>query len=172
MNLESERLVIGNWSVDMAQALSEMSMNPENQRFMPDEVFETPDDARETIEALMEFAETGSGPQVFPIFLKNGEYIGHVEGVPLNDEATEWEIGYHIGPQYRGNGYAAEAVKLFTPFIMERYSLDKFWGICDSKNMASRSVLEKASFVFHEEKEALYHGAPAIIRRYIYTTHK
>lgn len=169
MNLCTERLIIGDWSIDMAAELSNMSINDANRRFMPDEVFETEYDARETIEALVEFARTGEGPQVHPVFLKSGEYIGHVEGVPLNDEATEWEIGYHIGESYRRNGYAPEAVKAFMPYIMERYSLDKLWGICDSKNAASRLVLEKSEFAFLEEKEALYHGSPAMVCRYVYT---
>ena len=51
--LETERLTITEFTPDMAQAVHENSLDEDNRRFVPDEVFETVDDAAETIEFLM-----------------------------------------------------------------------------------------------------------------------
>ena len=53
MRIETERLIITEFTPDMAQAVHENSLDEDNRRFVPDEVFETVDEARETIEFLM-----------------------------------------------------------------------------------------------------------------------
>lgn len=50
MRLETERLVITEFTTDMAQAVHENSLDEDTRRFLPDEVFETVEDALETIE--------------------------------------------------------------------------------------------------------------------------
>ena len=51
--IETERLIITEFTPDMAQAVHENSLDDDNRRFVPDEVFETVEDAAETIEFLM-----------------------------------------------------------------------------------------------------------------------
>lgn len=43
--LETERLIITEFTPDMAQAVHENSLDEDNRRFVPDEVFETVEDA-------------------------------------------------------------------------------------------------------------------------------
>ena len=50
MFIETERLIIKEFTADMAQAVHENSLDEDTRRFVPDEVFETVDDARETVE--------------------------------------------------------------------------------------------------------------------------
>ena len=53
MRIETERLIITEFTADMAQAVHENSLDEDNRRFVPDEVFETVEDAREAVEFLM-----------------------------------------------------------------------------------------------------------------------
>lgn len=143
MRIETERLIITEFTKDMAQVVHENSLDEDNRRFVPDEVFETVDEAMETIEFLMSRYESEDGPFVYPVLTKTGDNIGYVQLAPIEEG---WEIGYHIAKKYTGNGYATEAVRTFLPFIAGRKSLDSVYGICLKENMASVKVMEKCGF--------------------------
>ena len=93
--LGTERLTITKFTPDMAQAVHEYSLDEDNRRFVPDEVFETVEDAAETIEFLMSQYGGCEGPLVYPVLIKDKTNIGYVQAVPLGDGV--WEVGYHIG---------------------------------------------------------------------------
>jgi len=145
MKLETERLMITELTEDMIQAVHENSLDEDNRRFVPDEVFETYEDAQETVEFLMEQYGAFEGPLVYAVLTKaDGTCIGYVQFVPLDDDV--WEVGYHIGKQYTGKGYATEAVKAFLPAITAEAGVSEVWGICLQENAASLRVLEKCGF--------------------------
>ncbi len=59
-----------------------------------------------------------------PIFRKDGALIGQVHLCPLeNRDMPDWEVGYCIGPAFRGHGYAAEALQAFLPAICEQLQI-------------------------------------------------
>ena len=109
MRIETQRLTITRFTMDMAEAVHRNSLDEDNRRFVPDEVFETVEEAADTVEFLMGVYENGDGPLVYPVLLKDGTYIGYVQAVPFDDGT--WEIGYHIGENYTRKGYATEAVQ-------------------------------------------------------------
>ena len=49
-SLETERLIITEFTPDMAQAVHENSLDEDNRRFVPDEVFATVEAAADTID--------------------------------------------------------------------------------------------------------------------------
>ena len=150
MTIETERLIIKEFDLSMAKAVHENSLDDDNRKFVPDEVFETENDARETIEFLISQYVTEDGPLVYPVFTKRNENIGYVQLAPIEEG---WEIGYHIAKKHTGNGYATEAVSAFLPVIAEKKSLSEIYGICLKENIASVKVMEKCGF------ENLYIGA-------------
>lgn len=166
MNIKTERLEITEFTLDMAQTVCENSLDDDNRKFNPDEVFETVEDAKETIEFLMSVYENGDGPLVYPVLLSNGTNIGYVQAVPMDD--GKWEIGYHIAKKYTGNGYASEAVKAFLPIIMQKLSITEMLGICVAENVASIKVMENAGFVKEYQGMGLYQGVEREICRYAY----
>lgn len=166
MKIETQRLIITEFTPDMAPAVHENSLDEDTLRFVPDEVFDTVEEAAETIAFLMGQYAGREGPLVYPVLLKNGPYIGYVQSVPLGD--GEWEIGYHIGSRYTHQGYATEAVKAFLPAVMERLGLEEITGICMKENMASRRVMEKCGFQLLREGKGPYQGAEREICVYQY----
>lgn len=167
MKIETERLMITQFTMDMAEAVHVNSLDEDNRRFVPDEVFETVEEAADTVSFLMSVYENGDGPLVYPVLLKNGTYIGYVQAVPFDDGT--WEVGYHIGMNYTKQGYATEAVKAFLPVIMPRLGLDCIKGICLADNIASRKVMERCGFVKQFEGVGPYQGAERPICRYMFT---
>ena len=57
------------------------------------------------------------------------------------------EVGYIIGKQWKGNGYATEAVSLSVQWAFESIFLRRAYAYCFSWNDASVRVLEKAGFI-------------------------
>ena len=166
MKIETQRLIITRFTMDMAEAVHLNSLDEDNRRFVPDEVFETVEEAADTVEFLMGVYDNGDGPLVYPVLLKDGTYIGYVQAV-LFDDGT-WEIGYHIGENYTRKGYATEAVQAFLPVIMPKLGLERIKGICLADNKASVKVMERCGFVKEFEGVGPYQGAERPICRYYY----
>ena len=169
MNIKTERLVIAEFRRDMAMAVHKNSLDEDTRRFLPDEVFETVEDAEETIDFLMSQYGGTDGPLVYPVLLKDGTNIGYVQAVPIED--GDWEIGYHIGKAYTCKGYATEAVRAFLPVIMSDLGIKKISGICVKENIASCKVLEKIGFTLVYEGIGCYQGEEREIHKYILENH-
>ena len=166
MKIETARLTITKFDKSMVEAVHINSLDEDNRRFVPDEVFETIEDAAETVEFLMGVYEGGDGPLVYPVLLKDGTYIGYVQAVPFDDGT--WEIGYHIGGNYTKQGYATEAVNAFLPVIMEQIGIAQIAGICLAENKASVKVMERCGFTKLYEGVGNYQGQERLICRYVY----
>ena len=145
MKIETDRLLIREFTPDMAGDVCRNSLDDDNRRFVPDEVFETEEEARDAIAFLMSQYGKTEGPLTYPVFTKAGrENIGYVQMVPLGDGS--WEIGYHIAKGQTGKGYATEAVRAFLPVIAEAVGAGEIYGICLKENAASEHVLKKCGF--------------------------
>ena len=164
--IKTERLYITKFTLDMVEAVHLNSLDEDNKKFNPNEVFETAEDAQNIVEFLMSVYENGDGPLVYPVLLTDGTNIGYVQAVPMND--GKWEIGYHISKIYTGNGYATEAVNAFLPKIMKKLNIKEILGICVAENVASIKVLEKTGFKKEFEGIGLFQEEERKICKYIY----
>ena len=165
-SIETDRLVITQADESMAKSIHENSLDEDNRRFVPDEVFETMEQAQQIVQSILEWYTQDRAPLVYPVILKNGTNVGYVQAVPFGER--EWEIGYHIAKQYTGNGYATEAVRAFLPVIMGKLKINTMSGLCLQENAASRAVMEKCSFTLEYTGPGSYQGQSRPICRYSY----
>lgn len=163
MNIQTERLIITEFTMDMAEAVHKNSLDEDNRRFVPDEVFETPEEARETLEFLISRYGGSEGPYVYPVLLRDGTNVGYVQLAPMEEG---WEIGYHIAKDYTGRGIAAEVVGAFLPNIMKTVGIRRVEGVCLKDNRASCRVMEKCGFQKLFEGMGQYQGKERNICRY------
>lgn len=91
--IKTDRLLITELNESMIESVHLNSLDDDNRRFVPDEVFETIDIACEAVEWLISCYKCADGPFVYPMLLQNGENIGYVQAVKIKNG---WEIGYHI----------------------------------------------------------------------------
>ena len=166
MNIKTERLEITKFTLDMAEAVHINSLDEDNRKFNPNEVFETVEIAKDTVEFLMSVYESNDEPLVYPVLLKDGTNIGYVQAVPMDGE--KWEVGYHIVKAYAGKGYATEAVSAFLPVIMNKLGITEILGICVAENIASIKVLEKVGFTKEFEGMGTYQDEEREICKFIY----
>lgn len=102
----------------------------------------------------------------YTIALKDEAAVVGSIGCSYYDDLQEVGITYFIGAQYRGNGYAAEAVRAYADYFLHHYDVPKMIATVRAENTASWKVVEKAGFVLiekkwykdiNDEKEELYH---------------
>ena len=154
MIFKTERLVITKFNIDMAESVSKISLEEENILFMPDEVFETTNIAKDVINDLIECYDSKEGPFVYPILL-NDKHIGHVELVDIGDK---FEVGYHVSNKYKNLGYATEALKGAISYLFKRGFSEIIAGAFES-NTASIKVMKKAGMNKLEREEDIeYRG--------------
>ena len=161
--IKTQRLTIAEFDGSMAESVHLHSLDEDNRRFVPDEVFETVDDAREILSHIISWYGEKDAPLIYAILLNDGRHIGHVQAVPLSDG---WEIGYHVAKPFTGKGYATEAANAFLPQVMRRLGISRIFGVCHADNIASRRVLEKCGFRLEFEGVGAYHGAEGRVCRY------
>ncbi len=144
----------------MAQSVYENSQDDDIRRFVPDEVYDSVEEAREAIAFLMSRYESVDGPFVYPIITNDGnQNIGYVQLCKLElEEEGSWEIGYHIAKNFTGKGYATEAVKAFLPAMAKKLNIKEVYGICLAENTASVRVLEKCGFTQIYQGPGNYQG--------------
>lgn len=132
------------------------SLDEDNRRFVPDEVFETLEEAKEVVDNIIECYNSETGPFIYALIRKeDNANIGYVQLVNIE---SGWEIGYHVAKKYTGNGYASEAVTAYLEYLAQHTSIDKVFGIALSDNVASRRVLEKCGFELIFEGIGCYQG--------------
>ncbi|MBO4323114.1 MAG: GNAT family N-acetyltransferase [Clostridia bacterium] len=154
--VETERLLIAEMTLDMAMDVHINSLDEDTRKFVPDEVFETYEDARETVEFLTAQYASTDGPLVYALILKGDDKnVGYVQLVPIGE--GKWEIGYHVAKPYTCKGYATEAVKAFLPVIAKRVGINEVYGIRLPYNIASGRVLEKCGFETFFVGKGKYH---------------
>ena len=144
MNIKTERLLITKFTMDMAYDVHVNSLDDDNKKFVPDEVFETVEIAKDTLGYLISCYETNESPLVYPVLLEDNTNIGYVQVIDL--ENGSYEVGYHIAALYTNKGYATEALKAFLPVIMDKLGIKSILGVCVKENIASIKVLEKVGF--------------------------
>lgn len=165
MKWETERLLITEFTPDMAHDVHLNSLDEDTRRFVPDEVFETEEDAKETVDFLISCYGGEEGPFVYPVLSRDGANLGYVQLAPIDEG---WEIGYHIAKRYTGKGYASEAVSAFLPRIMEQVGAARVYGICIAENAASRRVMEKCGFGLVFEGPGQYQETEQLICQYVF----
>ncbi len=101
----------------------------------------------EMLNGCIENPEQWEWYAIWMIELKDGTHIGEMCFKGLDSDGVV-EIGYGIMEQYQDHGYATEAVKAISNWAFQEPKISSIEAEIDSKNIASKKVLEKCGFVF------------------------
>ena len=109
-------------------------------------------------------------PDVFAVRLKQtGRLIGLI--LFFGAEGASCEIGYGLGSDYWGHGYATEAVRRFLEYLFEEKGFTAVRASFFTGNTASRRVMEKSGMRYSHfsEKELVYLDIPRDLTYYSIT---
>ena len=153
---ESDRLLITKMNQSMCYDVHRNSLDENNRKFVPDEVFETLEEASDVVDFIIQSYDNKDGPFIYAVIRKEDKVnLGYVQLIKIEDG---WEIGYHIAKIFNGHGYATEAVNLFLDYLKNNTDLKEIIGIALASNKASRRVLEKCGFKLIFEGPGIYQG--------------
>ena len=148
--IETERLLLREYSRDDFDALYEIMSDPETMQHYP-----APFDKERTgrwIEWNLEnYSKLGFG--LWAVVLKEtGAFIGDC-GITLQDIDGERlpEIGYHIHKKYWRRGYAKEAAQAVRDWAFGHTDYPALYSYCKYTNEASYKTAEAIGMHFHKE---------------------
>lgn len=86
------------------------------------------------------------GNEHFGIFV--GDQLVGCGGIELGKwfEMKNMHVGYRIGADFRGKGYATDFLKTIVNYAFSKYDILRMWSKVYSYNPASAKVMEKAGF--------------------------
>ncbi|MFT8929792.1 MAG: GNAT family N-acetyltransferase [Sporolactobacillus sp.] len=154
MLVETERLIIRKLDSDDEALLYDYSREKTLRDELPDQVYDNLNEAHEVVEYLC--ANYNTTPQRYPLVygieLKHTKtLVGHVG---LSEIKAGIKIGYAVGMNYQGNGYATEAVGAFVKWAKENLGLNALYGIVKESNTGSQQVLLRNHFILQNEMYA------------------
>lgn len=145
--LETDRLVLRPYLQEDAPEVARLLNDPELARFLmviPHPFVEF--DARQLVKAAWRRITAGRGFDLLVTVKEMGDRpVGSV-GVGLHDEGERAELGFWVGREYWGRGYASEATRRMVDFAEERLGVRRFTGTATADNRASLAVLAKLGF--------------------------
>lgn len=163
--IEDNNLKIMKMDESMYEDVYHNSLDEDNRKYVPDEVFDSLEEAQEVVNHIIDSYDNKDGPFVYAVIRKkDAANIGCVQLVKIDEG---WEIGYHIASLYTKQGYATEAVTLFLEYIKNNTNIKEIYGVALSENVASKRVLEKCGFKLIFEGIGLYQGGERKIIRTI-----
>lgn len=145
--LETGRLLLRPYSHDDVPAIVRLLNDQEMARFLMVTPYPFVEfDARTLVKAAWRRMTGGRG---FDLLITTkgqaGQPIGSV-GIGLHDERTRAELGFWIGRDHWGRGYATEAARRMMEFAAGALQTSRFTGTVAIDNAASLSVLAKLGF--------------------------
>ncbi|MCT4356317.1 GNAT family N-acetyltransferase [Streptomyces sp. Je 1-79] len=157
------RLLLRRWTDDDLVPMAEINADPEVMRWIGDGSVRDLEQTAEDIERWEEeWDDEGFG--LFAVeLLGSGELIGFAGlSVPLflPELRHEVEIGWRLGRQFWGQGYASEAAHAVLEFALQDRGLDRVVGIAHISNEASENVMRKLGMTPERETDHPEFGVP------------
>ena len=118
-------------------------------RILRKDWFDSDEDALEWIRWANDKTDK-MNPHTFFVWLaQTNQLIGSVHFYAKPELDYEVELGYMITEEYRGKGYATEAVKAIIEYAFQQAGQEYLLALIDFDNSASRRVVEKLGFAYH-----------------------
>lgn len=133
--IETDRLLLRNFSKADSQALLEYLANPRVSCFLEDKVH--------TIEeAALKIQKRKKDDSFVAVCLKGSDYlIGEI--FYLKEDPDTYSIGWHFNAQYEGKGYASESVKTFLKYLFTQKGARRVYAYVEEDNYKSQKLCEK-----------------------------
>ncbi|MEO7222696.1 MAG: GNAT family N-acetyltransferase [Devosia sp.] len=161
MRLETDRLIIREWEPRDRDTYAAIVMDPVARRFY----FDIP--TREQVDAMLDrfiefYQRDGFG--FLPVERKSdGVFLGDVGlipiGMPLRGSPPV-EIGWFLGKQYWGQGYAPEAARAWIDYAFNELNLPEVVAWTTVTNLPSQRVMQKLGMRTSPEDDFIHPKAP------------
>ena len=146
-NLESDRLLLRQVTVDDVKEVFELRSNPETMKYIPRPLVTNYDEALAHIKMINDKIETNEGINWAVTLKGSDKLLGIVGHYRIQWHNFRSEIGYMFLPECHGKGIATEVIKLLIDYGFDEMNMHSLEAVIDPENFASARVLEKNGFV-------------------------
>ncbi|WP_102335239.1 GNAT family N-acetyltransferase [Salimicrobium jeotgali] len=150
---ETERLILRERTIEDLEDCLEMDCEEEVVKYIP-EVRELLNSQNKHIAFVKERIETkypnGLGYWTIESKVNNGEFIGWILLIPIDNVGPEIEIGWRLKRDYWGAGYATEAARAILTYAFDTVDLENVVADIHPSNRGSIRVAEKLVFTVED----------------------
>jgi RimJ/RimL family protein N-acetyltransferase len=151
--IHTERLIIRAFTIDDVPAIhAVLYSDPDAMHFIggPHSVERT----RQGIAGYIEHQRAAGYSFWAVIDRESGVLIGEAGLYPMNGVGPDIELGYALGREWWGRGYATEAAGAILNAAFETLSAPRVVAVAKRENTGSLHVLDKLGFRFEGERDA------------------
>jgi|MudIll2142460700_1097286.scaffolds.fasta_scaffold582228_2 ribosomal-protein-alanine N-acetyltransferase len=147
--IETAHLKLRPWSTDDVEDIWPIVSDPEFPKLMSWEAHKDKSETRAWLDAASRVV--ASNEEVKWAIEHEGKAIGSIGFHEITWKVRAFrldraELGYWLSPAHQRKGFMTEAVQAIVRFGFETIGLHKIMITCMAENIASRRVIEKASF--------------------------
>jgi RimJ/RimL family protein N-acetyltransferase len=164
VSLETERLLLRAPVAEDATPLAAMYADPEVMRYVGDGRPLTRAETERSVKRMMQRWEADGFGLFTTVRKEDGAVIGRVGLLVWNPETwepttraesqngrTEVEVGYTLGRDYWGQGYATEAAAAVRDYALRELGADRLIALIIHGNTASESVARKLGLEYERD---------------------
>lgn len=148
--LETERLILREFTLEDVDAVYEFGSNEEVNQYTGDAIFKSKEEVASMIRNVWfeDYKNYGYG-RLAAIYKPDNKLIGFA-GLKYLPEFDKTDLGFRFLPEYWGRGLATEASRAILAYGFEKLGLKKIIGIAMPENIGSWKVLEKVGMQFYK----------------------
>ena len=139
--IELARIRLRRPALSDAEAIFEYGSDPEVGRYADWPIRTSVDQVVESLRARSARWESGAEFYWVITLPPEDRAIGGISCRIVEDSA---EVGFLLNRRYWGNGLATAAARAIVEWVLSIPSIRRVWATCDTENLASARVLEKA----------------------------
>lgn len=162
MELTTKRLIIRPIQIEDKIDLFEYRSDPETYKYLSVAPKELKDIEKFIEKSSKDINVQGTWFQFVVILKENQRLIGDVglHFLETEPENKQVEIGYTLNPDFRGNGYAYEALTDIIDYLFNSLQKHRIIASIDPINLSSLKLIEKLGFrkEAHFRKSLFFHG--------------
>jgi RimJ/RimL family protein N-acetyltransferase len=145
--LHTARLTLRPFAATDADALYALQSNARVLRYWDKPAWTDPARAEIFLTACRQMAEEGTGARLVLERSSDGDFLGWINVSHWNPDFRSAKLGYCLGEDAWGHGYATEAGRAVLEWAFDTLDLNRVQAETDTRNDASAHVLEKLGFV-------------------------
>lgn len=146
--IESERLILRQLTPEDAADFFACQSDPEVFRYAGRSEETSLESARHMLNILFKRHQEQSMLSWAILLKENQRLIGRFQIEEWSDENHRAAVGYLLGKQYWGKGYASEALRAVIASLFEQTTVNRIDTFAWAENVASTRVMEKAGMRF------------------------
>jgi RimJ/RimL family protein N-acetyltransferase len=154
--LETERLFLREWRAEDFDDYAHFLADPDVSRFLSGEPLSRTDAWRNMAVVVGHWVLRGYG--MWAVERKtDGAFVGRV-GLWNPDGWPGLEVGWALGREFWGHGYATEAARAAMHFAFLTQNTERILSVIDARNRASQKVAERLGEERGERREITFQG--------------